>query len=260
LKPFTNSTVKLHYEHSVPLPYFSYVERQIEISHWGSIAVNEFYAIENRGAILKGEFNRVDFSSRTRPSAMNALEDLEAILPQSAYGLYYRDDIGNVSSSNARKHSSYVHLGVKPRFPMMGGWKNKFYIGYNLPLKYFVKSNNDVFMLNSTFGAPFQGVISEELVVKVILPEGATLDDVILPFDVEGQRTETIYSYLDMSGRTVLVLSKKNAVDYHRKPFQVVYSYSSTELLRKPFILSGYAFVVLLAVVWGFTFSKNKVR
>lgn len=260
LKPFTNSTVKLHYEHSVSLPYFSYVERQIEISHWGNIAVNEFYAIENRGAALKGEFNRVDFSSRARPSALNALEDLEAILPQSAYGLYYRDDIGNVSSSNARKHSSYVHLEIQPRFPMMGGWKNKFYIGYSLPLKYFVKSNDEVFMLNSTFGAPFQGVISEELVVKVILPEGATLKDVVLPFDVEEQSTEKIYSYLDTAGRTVLVLKKKNAVDFHRKPFQVIYTYSSSELLKKPLILSGYAFVVLLGIVWGLTASKNKAR
>lgn len=35
---------------------------------------------------------------------MNSLEYMEAILPRSSWGLSFKDELGNVSSSHARKH------------------------------------------------------------------------------------------------------------------------------------------------------------
>jgi oligosaccharyltransferase complex subunit alpha (ribophorin I) len=69
LQPFRNETIAAHFNHNVPLPYFSHVERRIEVSHWGNIAVSEFYELVNRGAELKGEFSRVDFLSKNQASA-----------------------------------------------------------------------------------------------------------------------------------------------------------------------------------------------
>ena len=120
LSAYSIASFSVHYQNPSPLPYFTKVVREIEVSHWGNIAVNEWYTLVNRGAEIKGEFSRIDLNLRHRPSAVNAIKSLEAILPRSAWGLYYRDEVGNVSTSHARQHNSYVHLEINPRFPVMG--------------------------------------------------------------------------------------------------------------------------------------------
>lgn len=47
--------------------------------------------------------------------------------------IYYRDNIGNVSTSVTRHSLHGVELSLLSRFPMYGGWKNAWYQGYNLP-------------------------------------------------------------------------------------------------------------------------------
>ena len=47
--------------------------------------------------------------------------------------IYYRDNIGNVSTSTVRHNLAGVDLTVSTRFPMYGGWKTAWYQGYNLP-------------------------------------------------------------------------------------------------------------------------------
>lgn len=81
----------VHYEFSAAIPYFTKVLREIEVSHWGNVAISEKYSIVNRAAENKGEFSRVDYNSRAKASAMNALEILEANLPRQAWGLSFRD-------------------------------------------------------------------------------------------------------------------------------------------------------------------------
>lgn len=255
LSAFSHLALQVHFENNNPLPYFTRVERQIEVSHWGNIAISEFYNIINRGAELKGEFSRVDFSHRYKAAGQNSLESLQAILPKTAWGLSYRDELGNVSTSRARQHQSYVHLEVQPRFPMLGGWKSNWNIGYNLPMKFFVKNREDLYVLNTTFGFPFKEIIAEELVVKIILPEGATDIDVILPFEIDSKHFETLNSYLDTTGRPVLVLTKKNAVDFHRKPFQVIYKFSSYQMLREPLMLSGLVLIIMLILIFYYRFD-----
>jgi oligosaccharyltransferase complex subunit alpha (ribophorin I) len=44
------------------------LNRWIEISHWGNIAVEDTIEIEHRGAVLKGEFSRLDFQMDRRSS------------------------------------------------------------------------------------------------------------------------------------------------------------------------------------------------
>ena len=58
---------------------------------------------------------------------------LTALLPLRATNVYYRDVIGNVSTSWVRKEEEYLHAEFSPRFPMLGGWQTQFFIGYNLP-------------------------------------------------------------------------------------------------------------------------------
>lgn len=49
---------------------------------------------------------------------------MKAELPYHAWGVYYTDDIGNVSTSHAhRDHKDKdVKLEIIPRFSIFGGW------------------------------------------------------------------------------------------------------------------------------------------
>ena len=38
--------------------------KTVTVSHWGLIAVDEYFVLENIGAELKGEVNRVDFHQK----------------------------------------------------------------------------------------------------------------------------------------------------------------------------------------------------
>ena len=51
---------------------------------------------------------------------------LVANLPIRSWGLWYRDEIGNVSTSHASREWDDVKLVLYPRFPIMGGWKANF--------------------------------------------------------------------------------------------------------------------------------------
>ena len=44
----------VHYEHNGPFLTVIRMERVIEVSHWGNIAVEETYHMRHTGAILKG--------------------------------------------------------------------------------------------------------------------------------------------------------------------------------------------------------------
>ena len=264
LESFPVSKFKAHYQNPKGIPYFTKVTREIEVSHWGNIAVSEWYTLVNRGAGVKGEFSRIDVASRHRPSAVNAIRQLEAILPRTAWGLYYRDEVGNVSTSHAKQLSTYVHLEINPRFPIMGGWKDIFNIGYNLPARNFLKQKDNQFVLNITFGLPFKEIIGEDMLVKVILPEGAENIQTIIPFDVDSIEFTTYKSFLDFSGKPTLVIEKKNALDFHRKPFQVIYTLDSNTMIIKPLILSLYVFIALLLLIISFridfSLEKSKIK
>ena len=53
----------------------------------------------------------------------NVVAELQAVLPSGAHSLYYRDAIGNISSSNTRHHLDKVQVQLRPRYPLLGGWK-----------------------------------------------------------------------------------------------------------------------------------------
>lgn len=58
----------------------------------------------------------------------------QTVLPEFAADVYYRDEIGNISTSNLRQEDDgEVSLELRPRFPLFGGWKTHYVVGYNLP-------------------------------------------------------------------------------------------------------------------------------
>ena len=61
------------------------------------------------GAKLKGSFSRYDFQ-RNPQSGPSAVKSYKTILPAAAKDVYYRDEIGNISTSHLREDEDYVEL------------------------------------------------------------------------------------------------------------------------------------------------------
>lgn len=85
----TDEELMVHYENQTPFLTIAKMERTIEISHWGNIAVEETIDLVHSGAILKGSFSRYDFQRDTRSGAAS-VKSYKTLLPASATGVYYR--------------------------------------------------------------------------------------------------------------------------------------------------------------------------
>eukprot|EP00953_Heterococcus_sp_UTEX-ZZ885_P039811 20388-Heterococcus_DN1.PRE.3 len=209
---------------------FVHYMNNAEISHWGNIAVEEFYDIEHHGAKLEGGFSRLDHTTLEagqRSQLLNtatsnkrsypAFQTLIATLPRTAKDIYYRDNIGNVSTStisyDSAKTPTALLLAVKLRYPMLGGWKSAWY--------------------------------------QVILPEGAHDIQVNVPFEVQEQRTRR-FTYLDtpiLGGRPVIKLKIHNIVPDHNVMFEVKYKFNKVLMLIEPMILVTAVLALLLCVI-----------
>jgi hypothetical protein len=51
------------------------------------------------------------------------VKELTAVLPRDAGQLYFRDEIGNVSTSIVRRLRDKTEVRLQPRFPLLGGWQ-----------------------------------------------------------------------------------------------------------------------------------------
>lgn len=96
---YSQDTFKVHYENNSPFLTITSMTRVIEVSHWGNIAVEENVDLKHTGAVLKGPFSRYDYQ-RQPDSGIASIRSFKTILPAAAQDVYYRDEIGNVSTSH----------------------------------------------------------------------------------------------------------------------------------------------------------------
>ncbi|KAK7351824.1 hypothetical protein VNO77_11546 [Canavalia gladiata] len=250
LPPFSYLPIVIHFENNQPFAVAKELVREIEISHWGNVQVTEHYNIVHGGAQSKGEFSRLDYQTRPYLRGASAFRRLVAKLPPRAHSVYYRDEIGNISTSSLWGDSKKTELQIEPRFPIFGGWKTAFTIGYGLPLRDFLFGSDGKRYLNITFGTPFNELVIDTLFVKVVLPEGSKDISVSVPFPVK-ESQETKFSHLDVVGRPVVVLEKNNVVPEHNVHFQVYYKFNCLSMLREPLMLiSGFFFLFVACIVY----------
>ncbi len=98
---------------------------------------------------------------------------------------------------------------------------------------------------------PSMGMLCQDglFALQVVLPEGATSISAKAPFPVN-QTREVKHTYLDTTGRPVVVLHKTNLVPDHNVEFTVNYSFFSLLMLREPFLLVS-VFALLFASIIG---------
>ncbi|KAG3142515.1 hypothetical protein PI124_g15668 [Phytophthora idaei] len=257
------SPLSVHYKNHAPFMTITKLTREIEVSMWGRVSFEEVYDMEHTGAKLKGGFSRYDYVQLHQRSA--SFHEMYAHLPKDSVNVYYRDQIGNISTSRLRpagRTGSHQDLEFKPRFPLFGGWKSQWYLGYSVPTYSVLTHVGDKFKLEVDFSTPVQGASVDDLTVKVILPEGATNVQVNVPFSLDSSSETTRQTYLDTPaiGRPVVILDKKNVVAAHNVPFEVTFDFPQHFMLHEPLLLVSafLAFFIICMLLFRLDISIAK--
>ncbi|KAI9587297.1 hypothetical protein GQX74_003144, partial [Glossina fuscipes] len=146
--------------------------RTVQLSHWGNIAVEKSIHVLHTGAKLKGSFSGYEFQKDGR-SGQASIKSYKTVLPAAAFGVRYRDTNGNISTSNMNVMKEFVELELRPRFPLFGGWKTQYILGYNLSsFEYLFNSDDDYVLRMRVIDHIFDDMVVDEAVVNIILPEG----------------------------------------------------------------------------------------
>jgi len=222
------------------------------------VNVEEWIDMRNDGAKLRGEFSRFDYRRVGKGPHVRAVT---RVLPLDSRDIYYRDEIGNISTSAIQTNDENLLLELTPRFPLFGGWKTKFYMGYDLPLSHYLFTDardSTFYVLNISFAVKFDiDTVVDNLDFKVILPEGAKDVKAHLPFAVESESRDVHFTYLDTYGRPVLSLNKKNVVAEHNQYIQITYRFSSSTMLQEPLLLIGAYFLFFIFVLFLVRLNLN---
>lgn len=243
IPPEAHSSCIVHFLNHEPFAKLNTVQTDIEVSHWGSISIEEVIEMEHKGATLKGGFSRFEYQMRRNENVPSFRSNL-AVLPGVATDIFYRDQIGNISTSELRRIDGEIELDIQPRFPMFGGWKTQFYIGYRMPTESMITVDSDTgrYKMTFDFWTVFEDVWIGDLEVKLVLPEGCSDVQVTLPANSAVTNSEWTrrYTYLDSKlngGRPVLILSGKNIVAEVDSEVVVTYSFEANRILVEPITL-----------------------
>ena len=267
IDPMENDPIIVHIYHSKPLLIFESVEREIEISHYGNIFIKENYHLKNKAAQLDGEYDRNDYAKVLYSDSVGThiVKSIKTQLPRSTFDLYYRDEVGNISTSNAAKEANLVYFEISPRYPLLGGWQTKWEQGYYLPNAAFMKRSteeNSLTLLNQSFGYSFKEIPAIDYTLRVILPPGAKNVRAEIPFEVDEHFMDKRYSYLDLEGRLVLVLKKANMHNFYSRAFYVSYNLADSLFNSKALILIGiflgFLLMVIISARLNISFDKTR--
>lgn len=247
--PYSEDAMKIHYENNTPFLTISSLTRTIEVSHWGNIAVEETIDLRHTGAVLRGPFSRYDYQ-RQSDSGISSVKSFKTILPASAQDVYYRDEIGNISTSHLQVLDDSVEVEVRPRFPLFGGWKTHYVIGYNLPSYEYLYTLGDQYALKMRLvDHVYDDQVIDSLTVKIILPEGARNIHMDTPYKITRLPNQLHYTYLDTFGRPVLVVTKDNLVEHHIQDVVVHYNFNKILMLQEPLLVVGAFYILFFTVI-----------
>ncbi|KAL8836235.1 MAG: hypothetical protein Q9170_003012 [Blastenia crenularia] len=254
-----HESASVRYEFTRPIIHATLLERDVEISHWGgNLASEERYWLTNQGAHLKENFNRVQWAATQYYNPpTSALRSLNVPLKVGSLNPYFTDDIGNVSTSRFRSNQKEANLELKPRYPVFGGWKYSFRIGWDANLRSFLR-NMKTAEGGHVLKVPFlegpkmgEGISYGKVEVRVILPEGAKNVKFETEVPLVGVEELVHRTFMDTVGRTTLKLTAMNVADEARdKPLMVTYDYPFGAAFRKPITI----FLGVMAVfvtAWG---------
>lgn len=255
----------VHFENNSPFVALSSLYRKVEVSPWArSIEILNEVKVAHVGAKLKGPFSRFEFQ-RDHSNGISSVRSFNAELPKLAKNIFYRDSIGNISTSSIRRTSAKTIVNIKPRFPLFGGWVTDFLLGYSLPMSEYLKQPGVDSATTYKLTMPltdlfYESMYIEDAKVKFVLPAGAS--NIVLEQNIDAVRLqdELSYSYLDVIGRPVIILQKSNVVAQHlvdSKAIIIKFDYKSLFMLQEPILLLAAILISLLVAALYSSLSKH---
>jgi len=251
IEAFSENEMVIHSENNNPMLVVTRLQRVLEISMWGNIAVEETIDVRHDGAALKGSFSRYEFQREN--SGVSSVKNFKSLLPAAASGVYYRDDIGNISTSHMKVMDDAVELDLRPRFPLFGGWKTHYVIGYNVPSYEYLFYRGDNHVLNMRLiDHIYDDMLVEEAEVRIILPEGTSNQELSTPYPVQRKGDTTHHTYLDTTGRPVVVITNKGVLtESHIQNFQLQFKFSHSSMFMEPLLLvTAFLLFFLLSIIY----------
>ncbi|XP_043476633.1 dolichyl-diphosphooligosaccharide--protein glycosyltransferase subunit 1 [Leptopilina heterotoma] len=246
---FSHEEMFVHFENNNKFLTVTKMERVIEVSHWGNIAVEETIELLHTGALLKGSFSRYEYARESK-SGQASIQSFDTVLPAAASDIYYRDEIGNISTSHTRLRKDSVELNLRPRFPLFGGWKTRYIVGYNVPSYEYLFHSGDNYVLEMRLlDHVFDDMVIDELVVKIILPEGSKNIELNVPYPVVRLPNSLHYTYLDTTGRPVISIMKKNLVENHIQNLKLKYTFPKFFMLQEPLLVAVALYLLFIMVI-----------
>ncbi|CCE65854.1 hypothetical protein TPHA_0N00730 [Tetrapisispora phaffii CBS 4417] len=258
-KAYTNDNkVKLKYLHNVPLNVVTTLKRDLWISHWGSVVqFQEYYELTNRAAKLNKGFSRLEHMKQMQQTLNGHYRGiLDNILPTGATDHYYTDLVGMVSTSQIKG----AHFYLKPRYPIYGGWKYNYTIGWTNELSDFVHSiDNNSFILSAPLLNGPVDTAYDTVELSLYLPEGAIVEEIDSPLPYEKVSIDTEKSYFDLNkGHVKVTFTFNNLIDELRGGKVLIkYQYDNVAFYKKPLSIATYIFVALLSI---FTLNQINIR
>ncbi|GLE06469.1 hypothetical protein PINS_up015716, partial [Pythium insidiosum] len=133
-EPFVapRNALRVHFKNHSPFMTVTSLVKEIEVSMWGRVSVEEVYDLLHTGAKLKGRL--LAFRLHCKGARGASFHELRASLPREAVNVYYRDQIGNVSTSRLRVTDTRQELEFKAPLPAASAAaKTQWYLGYSVP-------------------------------------------------------------------------------------------------------------------------------
>ncbi len=253
--------LQLHFENHAPALTFTHATKTLRWGGGGAdVRVRTEYHLEHSGARLVGGFSRLDYQQEQQRKAFQAsfssgtsaaIDRVSECLPPDAHSLVFEDAVGNISTARAaaavseaaevaeggHRHPQHDRwprrLLLRLRYPLFGGWRSIFSSGYSMPgvIGYTDAGKT---RLVADFGVAVQDAVTDTLVVRVALPVGARDVRTTVPFEVDSiqyvdERVGpygSVWSALGLTTvptRPVVVITKRNAVWEHCRPFEVTF-------------------------------------
>ncbi|XP_012511465.1 PREDICTED: dolichyl-diphosphooligosaccharide--protein glycosyltransferase subunit 1 [Propithecus coquereli] len=168
---------------------------------------------------------------------------LQTILPAAAQDVYYRDEIGNVSTSHLLILDDSVEMEIRPRFPLFGGWKTHYIVGYNLP--------SYEYLYNLGQSSKVRGKRTFSLISYscILFPPRSRNIQIDSPYDISRAPDELHYTYLDTFGRPVIVAYKTNLVEQHIQDIVVHYTFNKVLMLQEPLLVVAAFYILFFTVI-----------
>ena len=250
IEPFSKADIALRFYNGHGLIVAHRAVKEYIVSHWGTISTTEEFEIENKAAKHDGEWSRVDHQGIYKSQYDTAVDDVWANLPGDATKIYYEDLVGNVTTSRLRSPSGNKRaVQLRFRYPLMGGWRNHFWVTYDLMLgKHGTSSGSQHELKIPIFPSLNTDLRCEELVIRVLLPEWAYGIELekhpSLTFEEEFSSERTSFTIF---GRPVQTLRLKQirSQSKHAKKITIKYKYNTGLAWVTPIIVSIQVFTLL---------------